>query len=65
MRDKIRWHGVYQILSCHATPEIADSKEKTQMSSKEELDWWDNIPAHIEGDVIIGHQRPYSLARSQ
>jgi hypothetical protein len=35
--------------------ELEPEDEEIQVSKKEEQDWWDNIPAQIGGDVIIGH----------
>jgi hypothetical protein len=36
------------------TDEALPEDEEIQMSEKEEQDWWNDIPAQIGGDVIIG-----------
>jgi hypothetical protein len=35
--------------------ELGPEDEEIQISEKEEQDWWNDIPASIGGDVIIGH----------
>jgi hypothetical protein len=44
-----------EVSLAHPLAKALPGDEEIQMSKKEEQDWWNDIPASIGGDVIIGH----------